>query len=67
MEKKKGKVDYKKCSNKYRRRNKSTGNFLIAQIPNFIENMKQCSFINDAKGTKDYNDSYEDYKLSIDC
>ena len=64
---KKNKVEYKKCSNKYRRRNKSTGNFLIAQIPNFIENMKQCSFINDEKGTKDYNDSYEDYKLSIDC
>ena len=50
---------------KSRRRNKSTGNFLIK--PNIINKINQCYFINDAKGTKDYNDSFEDYKLSIDC
>ena len=52
-------------TNKFRRRNKSSGNILISQ--NIIDNINQCNFINDIKGTKDYNDSYEDYKLSIDC
>ena len=51
--------------NRVRKRNKSTGNVFINQ--NIIENINQCSFIDDIKGTKDYNDSFEDYKLSIDC
>ena len=51
--------------NRGRRRNKSTGNVFINQ--NIIDNINQSSFINDIKGTKDYNDSFEDYKLSIDC
>ena len=48
----------------HRRRNKSTGNFMIK--PNIIDEINQCSFINDPKGTKDYNDSFEDYKLTIE-
>ena len=63
--KKKIPIDKKIIPNKNKRRNKSTGNICIKQ--NLIDNMNQCSFINDLKGTKDYNDSYEDYKLSIDC
>ena len=52
-------------TNGSKRRNKSTGNILIKQ--NIINNINHCSFINDHRGTKDYNDSFEDYKLSIDC
>ena len=52
-------------TNRSKRRNKSTGNILIKQ--NIINNINHCSFINDPRGTKDYNDSFEDYKLSIDC
>ena len=56
---------YKKVNdNKGRRRNKSTGNIFLNQ--NIINGLNQNSFLNDAKGTKDYNDSYEDFKLSID-
>lgn len=56
---------YKKASdNRGRRRNKSTGNIFLNQ--NIINNMNQNCFLNDEKGTKDYNDSYEDFKLSID-
>ena len=56
---------YKKTSdNKIRRRNKSTGNIFLNQ--NLINGLNQNCFLNDAKGTKDYNDSYEDFKLSID-
>ena len=52
-------------TNRSKRRNKSSGNILIKQ--NIINNINHCSFINDPRGTKDYNDSFEDYKLSIDC
>ncbi len=56
---------YKKASdNKSRRRNKSTGNIFLNQ--NIMNGLNQNCFLNDEKGTKDYNDSYEDYKLSID-
>ena len=65
MNKKKNILEKKINTNKVRRRNKSSGNILIS--PNIIENINQCNFINDNKGTKDYNDSYEDYKLSLDC
>ena len=57
-------IEKKSPSNKFRRRNKSTGNIVINQ--NIIDNMNQSYFLNDTKGTKDYNDSYEEYKLSID-
>ena len=61
----KKKIFIEKKITKSRKRNKSTGNFIIKQ--NIINKINQCYFINDAKGTKDYNDSFEDYKLSIDC
>ena len=64
-EKKKFFIEEKITQNRSRRRNKSTGNFLIK--PNIINKINKCNFINDSKGTKDYNDSFEDYKLSIDC
>ena len=57
-------IEKKSSSSRLRRRNKSTGNIEINQ--NFIDNMNQCYFLNDIYGTKDYNDSYEDYKLSVD-
>ena len=57
-------IEKKSSSSRLRRRNKSTGNIEINQ--NFIDNMNQCYFLNDVNGTKDYNDSYEDYKLSVD-
>ena len=65
INKKKYLIEKKTNVNKNRRRNKSTGNILINQ--SIIDNINQCNFINDLKGTKDYNDSFEDYKLSIDC
>ena len=56
---------YKKASDyRGRKRNKSTGNIFLNQ--NLINNMNQNCFLNDEKGTKDYNDSYEDFKLSIE-
>ena len=62
---KKFSIEKHTSGNKNKRRNKSTGNIFINQ--SIIDNMNQCNYINDTKGTKDYNDSFEDYKLSIDC
>ena len=64
IDKKKFVIEKKINTNKFKRRNKSSGNISIKK--NIIDNINQCCFINDIKGTKDYNDSYEDYKLSID-
>jgi hypothetical protein len=56
---------YKKASDcRSRRRNKSTGNVFVNQ--NMINGLNQNSFLNDEKGTKDYNDSYEDFQISIE-
>ena len=64
IDKKRFVIEKKINTNKFKRRNKSSGNISIKK--NIIDNINQCCFINDIKGTKDYNDSYEDYKLSID-
>jgi hypothetical protein len=64
VNKQKAWIEKKSTSNKFGRRNKSTGDIVINQ--NIIDEMNQSNFLNDIKGTKDYNDSYEDYKLSID-